>query len=210
MKTIFHLDSPVMRGLGKIADLMILNVLYLLSCIPLVTIGAANAALYDVCARLSRDDALIWRHYWQAFRSNFKKSTAIWLILAAVAAILYGCGIFYWSYNMPGKDVCMIMLSVAACIWLLAYSWVFLLQARFENTVKRTLINALLCSFSYFPRSILMAIANAVPLVVFLFLPGYFLNYLFVFLIFWFSCSAYLITLLLKKTMARLEELAEN
>ena len=210
MKSIFHFDSPVMRFLGKIADLMILNILYLISCIPLVTIGAANAALYDVCARLSRDDALIWRHYWKAFRSNFKKATAIWLILAAVAAILYGCGIYYWSYDMPGEDISVVMLAVAAGIWLLTYSWVFPLQARFENTIKRTLLNGLLCSFSYFPRTILMAIANAIPLAVFLFLPGYFLNYLFVFLVFWFSCSAYLLTLLLKKTMAQLEDLAQD
>ena len=210
MKSIFHFDSPVMRGLGKIADLMVLNILYLISCIPLFTIGAANAALYDVCARLSRDDAMIWRHYWKAFRGNFKKATIIWLVLAAVAAVLYGCGIIYWSYDIPGKDLSVAMLAVAACIWLLAYSWVFPLQARFENTVKRTLLNGLLCSWSYFPRSILMAVANAVPLAVFLFLPGYFLNYIYIFLIFWFSCSAYLITLLLKKTMARLEDLAEN
>lgn len=210
MKSIFNLDSPLMRGLGKIADLMILNILYLISCIPLFTIGAANAALYDVCTRLSRDDALIWRHYWKAFRSNFKKATVLWMILAAVAALLYGCAIFYWSYELPGKDICIAMLAVAAVIWLLAYCWVFLLQARFENIICRTLLNALLCSWSYFPRSILMSIANAIPLAVFLFLPGYFLSYIYVFLIFWFSATAYLITLLLKKPLTRLEELAEN
>ena len=77
MKNIFNPDSALMRGLGKIADLIVLNLLYLVSCIPLFTIGAANAALYDVTTRLSRDDALIWRHYWAAFRSNFKKATAI-------------------------------------------------------------------------------------------------------------------------------------
>ena len=43
--------------LSHLADLMILNLLYLISCIPLFTIGAANAALYDVTTRLSKDEA---------------------------------------------------------------------------------------------------------------------------------------------------------
>lgn len=208
MKNIFNLDSPIIRWLGKFADLMILNILFLVSCIPVITIGAATAALYDVAARLSKDEALIWRHYWQAFHSNFKKATLIWLILLFVGGIVYGSAVLYWSYELPNKDLCLILLSIVAIVWLFAFSWVFPLQARFENTVKNTLVNSLLCSLSYFPRTLVMAILNAVPAVVFLLLPGVFLYCIFVFLIIWFSLSAYLSTLLLRKTMKQLEELA--
>ena len=41
----FNLDSPVMRFLTKVADLIILNILFLICCIPIVTIGAASTAL---------------------------------------------------------------------------------------------------------------------------------------------------------------------
>lgn len=210
MKKIFDLNSPLIRWLGKFADLMILNILYIVSCLPVFTVGAATAALYDVTTRLLTDDALIWRNYWQAFRSNFKKATLIWLLLLLFAVAIYCCAIFYWSYELPNGDLCMILLSIVTVVWLCAFSWVFPLQARFENTVKSTLTNSLLCSWSYLPKTALMAVLNAVPVVVFLFLPGILVNYIYVFLIIWFSLSAYLITKLLCKTMDQLEEFAEE
>lgn len=210
MKSLFSLDSPLIRLLGKFADLIILNILYLVSCIPVFTIGAANAALYDVTTRLSKDDALIWRHYWQAFRSNFKKATILWLIFLLIAGVVYGIAVCYWSFELPNKEMCLFLLGIVAVAWLCVYSWAFPLQARFENTVRSTLNNGLLCSFSFLPRTIVMTLLNAVfPLVVAL-LPGVLVNTVFVFLLIWFSLSAYLITLLLRKTMKRLEEMSEE
>lgn len=210
MKSIFDLNSPLVRGLGKIADLMVLNILYLISCIPIFTIGAANAALYDVTTRLAKDDATVWRNYWQAFGSNFKKATLLWLVLLLFACLIYGSSIFYWSYDLPNKNLCVTLLAIVSVVWWCAYSWTFPLQARFENTVKQTLMNALLFSWSYIPKTVLIAILNTVPAMVFVFLPAVLINYYYIFLIIWFSLSAYLSTLLLRKNMAQLEELASN
>lgn len=210
MKSIFNPDSPVMRWLGKIADLMILNIIYLISCVPIITIGAANAALYDVTGRLLKDDALVWRHYWQAFRSNFKQATIIWLILLPILAALYGCAVLYWSFELPNEALCLFLLGIAAAAWFAVFSWVSPLQSRFENTVGQTLHNALLCSFSFLPRTIVMAVLNAAfPIVVILF-PAVLLNSIFLLLVIWFSGIAYILTMLLNKTMKRLEEMAEE
>ena len=46
---LFNLDSPVMVFLSKVANLMILNVLTIICCIPIFTAGAAITALYYVC-----------------------------------------------------------------------------------------------------------------------------------------------------------------
>lgn len=210
MKHLFDLDNPIIRGLGKFADLMILNILYLISCIPLFTIGAATAALYDVTHRLSIDDALLWKNYWQAFRSNFKQATCIWLILFAVISLIYICAVFYWSYELPNKDLSLALLAIAALVCICAFSWAFPLQARFENTVRQTLVNSLLFSWSYLPKTLLLAILNAVPAIVFLLLPGVFVNFIYVFLFIWFSGSAYLCTLLLKKNMKQLEAISQE
>jgi uncharacterized membrane protein YesL len=208
MKKIFSLDSPIMQILAKIADLMILNILYVISCLPVFTIGAATAALYDVTTRLNKDDALIWRHYWQAFRSNFKQATLIWLVLVVVGGLLYGCAIFYWSYELPNKDLCLILLGFVAIVLLCVFSWVFPLQARFENSMKNTLYNALLCSWSYLPRTVVIAALNGFPIFIFVFLPGIMINSVFVFSFIWFAFSAYLVTKFLRKTMDQLETLA--
>lgn len=44
----FSMNSKVMQMLGRIEDLMVLNVVYVITCIPIFTIGAATAALYTV------------------------------------------------------------------------------------------------------------------------------------------------------------------
>ena len=208
MKKIFSLDSPIIQGLAKIADLMLLNMLYVISCLPVITIGAATAALYDVTTRLAKDDALIWRHYWQAFRSNFKQATLIWILLLLVGSLIYGSAIFYWSYELPNKDLCLTLLAFVALVLLCIFSWVFPLQARFENSLKNTLTNALLCSWSYFPRTIVIAALNGFPFFIFIFLPAIMINSVYVFLFIWFAFSAYITTKFLRKTMDQLEKLA--
>ena len=210
MKQIFSLDSPLIQKLGKFADLIVLNILYLASCIPIITIGAANAALYDVTTRLSKDEAVIWRHYWQAFAANFKKATLIWLIFLLVGGLLYGCSIFYWSYELPNEAISLFLLGIVAVVWLAVYSWVFLLQARYENTVGNTLRNALLCSLSYLPRTIVITLINAVFPIVVIFVPAFLFNAIFLFLVIWFAGSAYFCTLLLRKPMKQLEGTPEE
>ena len=78
----FSIESKAVQALGRVADLMLLNILFLLTSLPIVTAGAAWTALYDVCFRITsdRDEKLI-RHYFRAFRENFRSSTGIWLVL---------------------------------------------------------------------------------------------------------------------------------
>lgn len=72
----FNLDSPVMRFLTKVADLIILNILFLICCIPIVTIGAASTALYTVTMKSVRDEeSYVIRSYFKAFKDNFKIGT---------------------------------------------------------------------------------------------------------------------------------------
>ena len=71
----FNLDSPFMRFLTKMADLIILNILYMICCIPIVTIGAASTALYTVSMKaVKNEESYIIRGYFKAFKENFKIS----------------------------------------------------------------------------------------------------------------------------------------
>ena len=75
-------DNVVMRAIGKIGDLICLNVLWLICCIPVITIGASTTALYTVMLRLVRnEEGYIFRGFFKAFKLNFKQSTIIWIIL---------------------------------------------------------------------------------------------------------------------------------
>ena len=53
MKALFNADSPLMRFLSRVADIMLLNALWLLCCVPIVTAGAATTAMYHVTLKLA-------------------------------------------------------------------------------------------------------------------------------------------------------------
>ena len=70
-----EIDSPFMRVLGRIADLMIINFLTILLCIPVVTAGAAFTAMHYVMLKLVRDEeGYIVKQYFKSFKENFVQS----------------------------------------------------------------------------------------------------------------------------------------
>ena len=74
----FSLDSKFMQALSRIADLILLNLVFLVTCIPIFTIGAASAALYSVAFRLGTErEEGVFRCYFRAFRNNFKQGTIL-------------------------------------------------------------------------------------------------------------------------------------
>ena len=82
MQNLFSPDSVFMRAMSRIGDLMLLNLLFLLTCVPIVTVGAAVTAMYSVTFRFDTDsEASVIRSYFRAFRADWKQSTAIWLII---------------------------------------------------------------------------------------------------------------------------------
>ena len=99
----FNYDNPVWRFIGKFGDLIILNILWLVCSIPVITIGASTTAVYYVTLKLARDDdGYTIRSFFKSFKENFKQSTVIWLILLAVGVILYQ--IVYRLRVLPDGD----------------------------------------------------------------------------------------------------------
>ena len=91
MGGLFAADGKLAQILGNIADLVILNVLWIVCSIPIVTAGAAATAFYSVTLKLIKnEESYVTRSFFRAFRENFKQSTIVWLVLLAVAAVL-GC-----------------------------------------------------------------------------------------------------------------------
>ena len=202
--SIFRLDSPLMRGLTKLADLMLLNIQAVACSIPIITLGASASALYYAVGHLQEDEGSPTRDFFHAFRQNLKQATVIWLILAVTGAALLFATLYYLAVNMTGGTILLAITCLVWLLWSFLFSWVFPLQCKFENTVRNTLNNALLLSLGYFPRSLLMAVINAVPVVLALLLPWHFLAGGIVWLGIWFSLAASINWRLLKKPLERL------
>lgn len=161
MGRFFSHDSKAIRFLNWLSDLMILNVLTILCSIPIFTIGAAVTALYDSIWRLQENEEIKTVHnYFEAFKSNFKKATIQWLIFLPIGVVL----IFNLDAALSKDVLFPTIFSLFGLVWwVLAVSWLFPMQSRFENTIWGTIKNSLFLPMGYFPRTLGMAFLNALP-----------------------------------------------
>lgn len=196
-------DGPVMSGLGKIADLIILNLMTLLFCIPVVTIGASVTACHYVALKIRRGEGYVLRNFWKSFRENLRQSTVIWFIVTVCMTVSVYIALFF---NVSGTlaSVSRVVLCVTAIFWAFIACWVYPLQSKFVNTIKNTIKNSFLLSFRYLFRTILMVMINLLPLVLVL-VVGY--KALSVVLLFGFSVPAYLCAMLYDKKFEELEQM---
>lgn len=203
MQKLFSPDSVFMRAMSRIGDLLLLNFFFLLTSIPIFTIGAAVTALYTVCFRFDTDkESGIVGSYFRAFRANWKQTTAVWCIFllcggsACFNAILFS--------RMPGAfrflSVLFVLLLALA---LLAAGYAFPLLSQFENRVVITLKNALALSLGYLPRSMAILFLNLLPLIVFLADVYLFFQTAFIWAAIYFAAAAYLNSRLLKPILER-------
>jgi len=158
------IDSPFMQGLNKIADLIILNLLTIVCCIPIFTIGAAITALnYQVLKIIRDEECYVVKGYFKSFKENFKQSTIIWLIMGLIMGLLIGDFVILQS---PDVELPVLVPIAMLAIFVFAaflITYVFWLQAKFVNTVRATMKNAMMLSIAHFPKTILMIVANLVP-----------------------------------------------
>lgn len=204
-----NLDSPLMQGLGKMADLMWLNILTLLCCLPIVTIGASLTAMNYMALKIVRnEECYITRGFFKSFKENFKQATLIWLIFLLVILIFAGDFYIMRTSGLEFGDWFQGVLIAMLIMVLFAFMYVFPVLAKFENTVFRTIKNAFLMSLMQLPKTILMIIMYAIPIVIFFFV----LQLMPLALLFGLALPAWLSAKLYNKFFQKLEDqiLAEN
>ena len=96
MGNIFNSDSGFSKFMNRIADLFILNILWIFCSIPIITIGATTTALYSVNLKfIDNEEGNLIKTFFKSFKENFKRSTIIWLSILAVSIIL-GVNLVFW------------------------------------------------------------------------------------------------------------------
>ena len=203
MQSIFSPDSKIMQALTGFADLMILNILFVITCLPVFTIGAAASALYTVTFRMLRqEEGSIFRTYFRAFGGNFRQGTLIWLILLLFSAV--GVLNLTWMDSISGSARTVMRLLTVMVLSLLAFihAYAFPLQSQFRNGIKATLTNAFLLSIGHLPRTILVTALNLFPLGLLAVNLYTFLNSSMVWIVIYYSGTAFINSLLLKKVFA--------
>ncbi len=163
----------IFNGLSELTDLIILNVLFLITCLPIVTIGTATTSMYTYLIRCARgDERPLAKSYFKLFKENFKKTVGVWVLLLLALVVLVidanittglsdGLVLFFQVIVILGT-------FIIVSVWIYYMSWTGL----FENTVRETFRNALLLTFSKAPWSLLMVVIWLSPLVMFLIPDG--------------------------------------
>ena len=198
----FSLDSGFMRAMSRIADLIILNVIYLVTCLPVVTIGAASTAMYTVCFRLGTErEGSPVKDYFRAFRDEFRQATLIWLFLLLFGAaccvnVLLLLSIGGWMRYLFFLFVLFLVMVVMMA------SYAFPLLSQFRNGTKSVLRNALAFSVAFLPRTVLIVVINVFPWALLLTNPYLFLQAGFIWIVVYFAAAAYINARLLKKVFA--------
>ncbi|MFB3168582.1 YesL family protein [Neobacillus sp. 179-C4.2 HS] len=152
-------DGRFLRLASKVSNLFLLNILWIIFSIPIITMGAATSAVYYVTLKMVKnEEGYIIKDFWYAFRQNLKQGIIIELVLLVGGVILLG-DIWYFLHlgNIFGY-IFAGTFSIGLTVYVLTLIFTFPLLAKYNNTVSGTLKNAVLLSLKHLPSSIAMAV----------------------------------------------------
>lgn len=188
---IFAKDSILNRFTDTFGNLTLLNLMFMLSCLGVITIPAAITALYACTLRMVRHKEFSAKYYWQSLRRDFKQSLVAGLLIAVVAAI-FGANL-YISKQMP--DLTPVFLyALYFLIFLLACiaSYIFPMIAQFENKLKDQIKNSALLAMRHVPKTLMILLLNALPVALFLIDVNIFVFSLLLWALFGFAVIAFI------------------
>ncbi len=187
--------SNFVQGCQTAVDLIVLNLVHLLCCLPIFTIGAAMAALNSCTIKMVRDEETtpIYREYFKAFKSNFRKSTAMWLIMLLILAFMVLDFMISRAVDSDAtRSFLFGLLIVVAIVWACMVSYLFPLTAFFENTKMNHIRNSLRLAFGKLQYTFPIVVLNLTPLLI-IFVPGDYIKWMILAdIVIWFSGVAFI------------------
>ena len=146
---IFDTEAPFWQGVARIGDLVLLNLLLIVTSLPLVTFGAAMTALYDTLWRIhDGQGGGTTSMFLRSFRENLRQATLLWLVAAPLVGGLAASWIL-----LPVSEL-LVAKALVTVVVALVFPFPWFLQARFENPVGATLKNALLIPLVRLPYAL--------------------------------------------------------
>ncbi len=169
---IFKIDNPFFRVMGRLADYVILNFLFLLTSLPVLTAGASLAAMHGVIRlmREGREGALV-KTYFKLWVKNLKSYTKLWVVLLITGCILSAD--FYIVFTAAGgtlQPMLLIIITAMLTLWLMIFSWSFVGMEESETrniTLIARLKKIAFNSIRYLPYTIAIMAVELIPLVVY-------------------------------------------
>lgn len=149
--SLFSADSKLYKGISFFANLLFLNLLWILFSLPLITVGASSLAAYSVVFKiLDNKEGYVFKDFWKGFKENWKQGTLLWLVTLLA---IYG---FYLDVQILKSDpgIPVIVISIVAFV-LVAFSLIYAypLSARYENKFFLHIKNSFLLSMTHLGKT---------------------------------------------------------
>ena len=188
--------NPVLDFINTLCNFVALNLVFLITCLPVITIGTALSSLYYVTLREARGEyGYLVRTYLREFKNNFKKGTIAFAILFLIGAILlFNIAFWFGTGTMPATILTGVLIA-AMIGWFLIFTHTFPLIGRFENSTKQTLKNAFGLAMSNMKATFALIIIDAFVFFLCLFLSPMKL----IMVLFGFAFTAYCQSFVFKK-----------
>ncbi len=159
MENVFRSDSKLYQIVEKIVNLIKLNVIWMLFCIPIITVGAANTALHKVALQiLNGEEGYIVQSFYKEFRRNWKQKTIIWIPMLIIGIGIYLDMIFWQRIEGIMADTMKGFVLVLVILYFFLSVYIYPLIAHMNTNFRVTLRNAVLLAFKYLPKTIYMVV----------------------------------------------------
>ena len=164
MNNIFNPDNKFFSFMGRVADLMILNLLCIVCCIPVVTAGPAIAAMYYITLKMARnEESYVVKGFFHSFKQNLKQGIVIQIIMLLLGIVL--AFDLYFCRMMSGQGAVYRIFSyifvAALFVYTMLFLWIYPVLAKFFNTTKNLFRNSILMSIRHLPYTALMILVTA-------------------------------------------------
>lgn len=208
-------EGPLAGFLNRFMDLILLNVLWFLCSLPLVTLGASTCALYDVTMRYAlHESPAVIRTFFQAFRRCLKKATALFFLFLGAGLFLAADLWCAFQWNTPFRFLVVVVILAGAYFYLAVLTHVFPVLMYFDTGVRESIRKAFFLSMSNGVFTVFIMVLNVLPALMVLAFPVWFGQIIFFYLIIGFGviallCSMHLIRLFDPERARESEELEE-
>lgn len=165
---LFNPDGPLYKLMQNLAALVKINLLWMLFSLPIITLGGATIAAFDVFLKMADDEeGYMGREFVASFKKNFKSGIPYGLLMLFCAYVVWLD--FSLFEQIEGNPISLLIMGmVAAFIFILCFLFAFPLQARYENTLINTLKNSAEICIRYFVRTLTLLIALGIEVVFFM------------------------------------------
>ena len=200
-----NIDNPFFEAMGRFGDVIIVNLLFLLCSLPVVTLGASSAAMYGTFREMEEGtEGSVPRTFFRYFTGSFRRSVLVWLFLLFSGALLVFDVIFLGYVGMNGiwKAVgvgtgCLILLRE------LVFAWLPAVLSEGEKSGMESLKEAARRAVLHLPATLVMAALNNVLLICLILDVYYVMAVLPLYVVFGFGGTAFLNTKVIRKCAVR-------